>query len=424
MDSLAINGGRPLKGSVRVHGAKNAALPIMAAALMTEGECILEDVPDLKDIDVMMDILHSLGASVVRQDASIVINTTGVNQYVVQDEMMRKMRSSIFLMGPLLTKYGQVRVSKPGGCTIGTRPIDFHLNGMKQLGAEIREENGYVDFRAKRLKGSHIYLDFPSVGATENLMMAAALADGTTVLGNAAREPEIVDLANFLNAMGASITGAGEDTIVIEGVEKLHPVQYRVIPDRIVAGTLLLAAAATGGEIEVQNVRPNHLGVVLTKLKETGTEIHIQVDSIRLKRKRPLMAIDRIQTSPYPGFPTDLQAPFMAVLTLAKGTSVISETVFEERYKHINELQRMGAKIKVDLRTAFIRGVSRLTGAAVSATDLRAGAALVIAGLAAEGTTYIDKVHHIDRGYQHIEDVLQTLGASIQRLSKPPYAET
>jgi UDP-N-acetylglucosamine 1-carboxyvinyltransferase len=418
VETLAIDGGRPLSGSVRVHGAKNAALPIMAAALMTYGECVLEDVPDLKDIDVMMEILQSLGASVSRQGGTITIEPSGINQYVVQDEMMRKMRSSLFLMGPLLAKHGQVRVSKPGGCTIGTRPIDFHLNGLKLLGAEIQEENGYVECKAARLKGNHIYLDYPSVGATENLMMAAVLAEGTTVIENAAREPEIVDLANFLNAMGASVSGAGDGTIFIEGVERLHPVQYRVIPDRIVAGTLLLAATAAGGEIEVQNVRPIHLGVVLTKLRDAGAEIRTYLDRIQLKRRRPLVAVDRIQTAPYPGFPTDLQAPFMAVLTLAKGTSVLSETVFEERFKHVNELQRMGANIKVDLRTAFVKGVPRLTGANVAATDLRAGAALVIAGLAAEGTTTIEQVHHIDRGYQQIERVFESLGASIRRKSK------
>ncbi|UOF89158.1 UDP-N-acetylglucosamine 1-carboxyvinyltransferase [Fodinisporobacter ferrooxydans] len=415
MDTLAIEGGKLLQGTVRVHGAKNAALPIMAATLLADGECILEDVPDLKDIDVMMEILSSLGAVTTRSDAIVTVDATTIHQHLVQDEMMRKMRSSIFLMGPLLSKFGQVRISKPGGCTIGTRPIDFHLKGMKALGAEIIEANGYVECRAKRLQGNHIYLDYPSVGATENLMMAAALAEGTTIIGNAAREPEIVDLANFLRSMGASISGAGEDTIVIEGVDTLQPVNYRIIPDRIVAGTLVLAVAATGGDVELQNVRPQHLGVVLTKLREAGVEIRTYMDRILIRRRRPLTAIDRIQTAPYPGFPTDLQAPFMAVLTLAKGTSVISETVFEERFKHVSELQRMGANIKVDLRTAFVQGVSKLTGASVAATDLRAGAALVIAGLAAEGTTIVEQVHHIDRGYQQIEQVLQSLGASIQR---------
>jgi UDP-N-acetylglucosamine 1-carboxyvinyltransferase len=325
------------------------------------------------------------------------------------------MRSSIFLMGPLLARFGSVRVSKPGGCTIGSRPIDLHIKGLKALGAEIEESHGYMYCRSNRLKGASIFLDIPSVGATENILMAASLAEGTTIIGNSAREPEIVDLANYLNRMGAKITGAGEATIFVEGVPELHPVQHTIIPDRIVAGTLLLAAAITHGHVRVENVVPHHLDAVITKLRETGVEIESGHDIMTIKSARPLQAVDRIQTSYYPGFPTDLQAPFMSLLTVASGTSIISETVFEERFKHVSELRRMGARIKVDLRTAFIEGIRELTAANVEATDLRAGAALVIAGLAANGTTFVENIHHIDRGYERLEGVLGSLGARMTR---------
>lgn len=418
MERLAIVGGRPLTGSVRVHGAKNAALPILAASVLATGKSTIQDVPDLKDIQVMSGILESLGAKVTGKGRTIHVDASEVHTFEVPEEMMRQMRSSIFLMGPILARFGSVKVSKPGGCTIGSRPIDFHLKGLKALGATIEERGGYIECTSKRLRGEHIYLDVPSVGATENLMMAATLAEGTTTIGNAAREPEIVDLARFLNKMGAKVNGAGEDTIIIQGVEQLKPTRHTIIPDRIVAGTLLLAGAITRGEITLTNVIPGHLGVVLTKLRETGVEIKVDRDIINLRSRNELRAVDRIQTAPYPGFPTDLQAPFMSLLTISKGSSIVSESIFEERFKHVSELRRMGANIKVDLRTAFVQGVSELTAASVEATDLRAGAALVIAALAAKGVTYISNVHHIDRGYERIEEVLNALGARTWRIKQ------
>lgn len=416
MGRFSIEGGQPLIGTVRVHGAKNAALPILAASVMASGESVIDDVPDLQDIRVMGDILHNLGASVSREGATITVNPNQIHSTEVPEDLMRQMRSSIFLMGPLLAKYSSVRVSKPGGCTIGSRPIDLHLKGLKALGAEIEEKHGYIFCRANRLKGAPFFLDIPSVGATENVLMAASLAEGTTIIGNAACEPEIIDLANFLNQMGAKITGAGEATIFVEGVPQLDPVQHTIIPDRIVAGTLLLAAAITKGNVTLENVVPRQLEAVITKLRETGVEIEVGRDIMSIKSTNQLHAVDRIQTSYYPGFPTDLQAPFMSLLTVASGTSIISETVFEERFKHVSELRRMGARIKVDLRAAFIEGVRELTAANVEATDLRAGAALVIAGLAANGTTFVENIHHIDRGYEKIERVLESLGARIKRI--------
>jgi UDP-N-acetylglucosamine 1-carboxyvinyltransferase len=416
VERLAIVGGRPLTGTVRIHGAKNAALPILAASVLAIGKSSISDVPNLNDIHVMSQILESLGAKVKSEGRTIHVDSSSIHSFEVPDDMMRKMRSSIFLMGPILARFGTVRVSKPGGCTIGSRPIDLHLKGLKALGANIEEKAGYIQCTAERLRGDHIYLDIPSVGATENLMMAATLAEGTTTIGNAAREPEIVDLARFLTKMGAKISGAGEDTITIQGVEELRPTRHTIIPDRIVAGTYLLAGAITKGEIRLTNVIPGHLGVVLTKLREAGVEIKVDRDIINVRSRGELRAVDRIQTAPYPGFPTDLQAPFMSLLTIAKGSSIISENIFEERFKHVSELRRMGANIKVDLRSAFVQGVSELTAATVEATDLRAGAALVIAALAAKGVTYIQGVHHIDRGYERIEDVLNALGARAWRI--------
>lgn len=416
VERLAIVGGRPLKGTVRVHGAKNAALPILAASVLATGKCSIHDVPELTDIQVMLQILESIGSRVWREGKTIHIDPSHLHRFEIPEHMMRQMRSSIFLMGPILARFGSVRISKPGGCTIGSRPIDLHLKGLKILGAEIEEKGGFIHCTAQRLRGDHIYLDIPSVGATENLMMAATLAEGMTTIGNAAREPEIVDLARFLNKMGARIQGAGEDTITIHGVNLLHATRHTIIPDRIVAGTLLLAGAITCGEISLSNVIPGHLGVVLTKLREAGVEIKVERDIINLRSRGEIYAVDRIQTAPYPGFPTDLQAPFMSLLTIAKGSSIISETIFEERFKHVSELRRMGANIRVDLRTAFVQGVPELTGASVEATDLRAGAALVIAALAAKGVSYINNVYHIDRGYERIEDVLKELGARTWRI--------
>ncbi|ATY86475.1 UDP-N-acetylglucosamine 1-carboxyvinyltransferase [Kyrpidia spormannii] len=418
MDRIAVEGGTPLEGTVRVHGAKNAALPILAATLLAEGVCVVEDVPDLQDIRVMVDILRALGASVDYSPPVVRVDARRISRTEVPEELMRQMRSSIFLMGPLLARYCHARVSRPGGCTIGSRPIDLHLKGLAALGASIDEVHGYIDCQTRRLHGAAIYLDTPSVGATENLMMAAVLAEGTTVIGNAAREPEIVDLANFLNRLGARVEGAGEDTLVISGVQGLIGGRYAIIPDRIVAGTLAIAVSMTGGDVTLENVRPNHLGAVLTKLREGGVEIETGRDIMRVRSDGKLRAVEQVRTAPYPGFPTDLQAPFMALLSVAPGMSIVAETVFEERFKHVSELCRMGANIRVDLRTAFVQGVPRLTGAVVQASDLRAGAALVLAGLVAEGTTVVEQAHHIDRGYQQFDEMLRGLGARVRRLSQ------
>ncbi len=415
MERLVIEGGTPLSGVLRVHGAKNAALPILAAATMANGQIVLSDVPNLEDVHVMLDILRGLGAQVSYQRRTVVVNPQAIQSTDVPEHLMRLMRSSIFLMGPLLARFGTVRVSKPGGCTIGSRPIDFHLKGLAQMGAQIVDRHGFIECSAPRLKGAQIFLDFPSVGATENLMMAAALADGETVIGNAAREPEIRELAMFLTHLGARIQGAGEDTIAVRGVDQLGGAEWTIGPDRVVTGTLMLATAITGGHVRLQNVRPADLTAVITKLREAGVQVLAGHDILEIKGSGSLQAIERIQTAPYPGFPTDLQAPFMALLSLAHGTSVVSETVFEDRFKHVGELQRMGAAIKLDLRTAFVRGVKELTGAFVEASDLRAGAALVLAGLAAQGSTVVERVFHIDRGYEHIELQLRELGAHIAR---------
>jgi UDP-N-acetylglucosamine 1-carboxyvinyltransferase len=418
VECLAIEGGRRLTGTVRVHGAKNAALPILAASVLAHGESVIEDVPDLQDIRVMLTILRQLGVHATVEGSTIRVDASQLQSTEVPDHLMRQMRSSIFLMGPILARYGRVRVSTPGGCTIGSRPIDLHLKGLQALGAHIEEKHGYIDCTAKRLQGANIYLDLPSVGATENLIMAAVLAEGVTLISNAAREPEIVDLADYLNSMGAKVRGAGEATVVIEGVEQLHAASYKVIPDRIVTGTLMLAAAITQGDITLTNTNADHLGVVINKLREAGVEIDVNQDVMHVRAPQKPKRIDRIQTAYYPGFPTDLQSPFMSLLTVATGTSVITESVFEGRFKHVSELRRMGAKIKVDLRTAFIEGVSELTGAVVEATDLRAGAALILAGLAANGTTHVENLHHIDRGYERVEELFTQLGADIQRVQK------
>ena len=414
MNALEIHGGRPLRGETHVYGAKNAALPILAATVMVEGKSLIEDVPELEDVRVMMDILRSLGARVERRGHDIYVDSTNICSTNVEPELMRRMRSSIFLMGPLLARFGSVRVSKPGGCVIGQRPIDYHLRGVKALGGIIDENHGYITCKADRLVGGVIALDFPSVGATENLIMAATLADGETRIENAAREPEIVDLANFLTTCGAEIDGAGDDTIVIKGVHHLKGSRYRVIPDRIVAGTLMIAAAATRGSVRLHGVDASHLGSLVSKLREAGVRVSTDHDIITVECSDVYRAVD-VRTAPHPGFPTDLQAPFMAMLTTAQGTSVFREDVFEARFKHVNELMRMGADISVDLRSAVIRGVTRLSGAAVESTDLRGGAALVIAGLMADGVTVVDGLQHVDRGYEQIEKTLRELGADVQR---------
>ncbi|GEO25084.1 UDP-N-acetylglucosamine 1-carboxyvinyltransferase [Alicyclobacillus acidoterrestris] len=417
MELLRIEGGMPISGETRVYGAKNAALPILAATVMVAGTSVIEDVPDLEDVRVMLQILEQLGARVRWQGVtSVEVDASSIHSTNVPADLMQRMRSSIFLMGPLLARFGDVTLSKPGGCVIGQRPIDFHLRGMRQLGAKIDEQHGYIRCSARRLIGSSITLDFPSVGATENLMMAASLADGVTVIENAAREPEVEDLAQFLQATGASIEGAGTDTVIVHGCSHLHGTEYRIIPDRIVTGTLMLAAAATRGELTVHGARVDHLGAVLQKLRDTGVRVQVDRDIITVKCDETPSAVD-FRTAPFPGFPTDLQAPFMALLTTAKGTSVIHESVFEARFKHVDELQRMGADVNVDLRTAVVRGVPMLSGARVTASDLRGGAALLVAGLMADGTTEVDGVKHIDRGYQAIEAHLSRLGARIERVT-------
>ncbi|MNM62327.1 UDP-N-acetylglucosamine 1-carboxyvinyltransferase [compost metagenome] len=415
MDKLVIEGGRPLSGSIRIHGAKNAALPIMAASLLSEGKVQLQNVPRLLDIDVMLGILNRLGCSAIHKGDTVIIETSGANTCHVPEDLMKQMRSSIFLMGPLLAKFGEVCIYQPGGCAIGERKIDLHLRGLSALGAKIEENDHQIWCRAGKLKGTDIHLDFPSVGATENIMMAAALAEGTTIISNAAREPEIQDLQHFLNAMGARIMGAGTDTITIQGVQKLEPCEYEIIPDRIVAGTALIAAAATRGTVTLTHTNPSHLTSLFHVLRRAGVQIGAYNDIITVSSIGRPKAVERIVTSPYPSFPTDLQSQIMVLLSLADGLSLMKETVFEGRFKHVDELVRMGADITVDMNSAFIRGVPRLYGATVEATDLRAGAALVIAGLAAQGKTVVEQVHHIDRGYDRIELLFQRLGGVMHR---------
>jgi UDP-N-acetylglucosamine 1-carboxyvinyltransferase len=415
LEKLVIEGGRPLSGAIQIHGAKNAALPILAACIMASGTHTLTNVPKLLDIEVMLQILRSLGCKAEQQADIVTVHTSSAHSSHIPEQLMGQMRSSIFLMGPLLARFGSVTVYQPGGCAIGERKIDLHLKGLQALGAEIVESNNMIVCTAQSLSGADIVLDFPSVGATENIMMAAVMADGITTIYNAAREPEIQDLQNFLNKMGADIIGAGTDTITIHGVKALQPCQYRIIPDRIVAGTFMVAAAATRGSITLKRVNPAHLTSVIHVLKRAGVQISIDGDIINISCPTRPKAVERIVTSPYPSFPTDLQSQVMVLLSLADGLSIMKETIFEGRFKHVDELSRMGADIRVDLNSAFIRGVPRLYGATVEATDLRAGAALVIAGLAAHGTTIVEQIQHIDRGYDRIENMLTSLGAVIYR---------
>jgi UDP-N-acetylglucosamine 1-carboxyvinyltransferase len=417
LDKLVIEGGRPLQGTVRIEGAKNAALPILAASILAEGPVKIDNVPDLLDIHVMLDILREIGMKASLNGRLAAVDATNVNTSEIPEALMSRMRSSIFLMGPLLARFGEVTIYQPGGCAIGERKIDLHLNGLKTLGAAVTETENKIVCQAKRLKGADIVLDFPSVGATENLMMAAVTAEGITTISNAAREPEIADLQLFLNRMGAKIIGAGTDTITIEGVRKLTSCEHRIISDRIVTGTLMVAAAATRGNITLEGVVPGHLASVIHALRRAGVQIAIDDDIMNVIGVGRPRAVERIVTSPYPSFPTDLQAQMMVLLALADGLSVVKETVFEGRFKHVKELSAMGADIRVDLNSAFIRGVPRLYGAAVEATDLRAGAALVIAGLAAAGRTVVEHIHHIDRGYESIETTFRRLGARIERTS-------
>jgi UDP-N-acetylglucosamine 1-carboxyvinyltransferase len=417
MDKLIITGGSVLSGDVRISGAKNAALPILAACLLAEGPSVIGNVPHLHDITTTMELLGRLGAQLTLDEKMRVeINADTVNNLVAPYELVRTMRASILVLGPLLARFGQASVSLPGGCAIGSRPVNLHIDGLRAMGADIAVENGYIQASCKRLKGAKLMMDLVTVTGTENLMMAATLADGETLIENAAREPEVVDLANYLNAMGARIEGAGTDIIRINGVEKLHGAAYDVLPDRIETGTFLVAGAMTRGSVRVRDTDPTLLEAVLVKLREAGATIETGDDwiSLDMHGKRP-RAVD-IHTAPYPAFPTDMQAQFTAMNSIAEGVGVIRETVFENRFMHVQEMQRMGASIRLEGNTAICTGKEKLAAAPVMATDLRASASLVLAGLVAEGETLVDRIYHIDRGYQDIEDKFAGLGAQIRRI--------
>lgn len=416
MDKLLIRGGRPLHGEVAISGAKNAALPILCAGLLTSDTLVLDNVPELRDIGTTLRLLERLGVAYRNgRGRHVELDASQVSSVEAPYELVKTMRASILVLGPLLARFGEARVSLPGGCAIGQRPVDQHIRGLAAMGAEIRIERGYVVARAKRLKGTTIRTDMVTVTGTENLMMAATLAEGRTILENAAREPEVVDLAELLIKMGARIQGHGTDRIVIDGVERLHGAEHRIVPDRIEAGTFLCAVGATGGEIVLRDTAAHTMGAILDKLREAG--VHIEEDGSLIRARmsaRPRAT--GFRTQEYPGFPTDMQAQLMALNTIAEGTAVIVETIFENRYMHAPELSRMGAHIEVEGDTAVVTGVPALSGAAVMATDLRASASLVIAGLAAEGETCVDRIYHLDRGYERMEEKLRTLGADIQRL--------
>ncbi|MEW6031996.1 MAG: UDP-N-acetylglucosamine 1-carboxyvinyltransferase [Bacillota bacterium] len=414
---LIIKGRRPLSGRVRVHGSKNAVLPIIAASLLVDGETVITQVPHLEDVHTAVEVMASLGVDARLRGSTLTLLPEGLSSFEAPYDYVRRMRASFLVTGPLLARLGRARISLPGGCAIGSRPIDLHLKGLEALGARIRVGHGYIEASAaERLTGSRVYLDYPSVGATEHLMMASCLAEGTTVIENAAEEPEIVDLANYLNAAGASIHGAGTKVIRIEGVRALKGVRHQVIPDRIEAGTYMVAAAITGGYVEIEGVVPDHLTAVSAKLREMGVDVVEDENSILVNASRRRLKAVNIKTMPYPGFPTDMQAPFMALLAVAEGTGVVTETVFENRLIHVVEMVRMGADIQVDGRVATVQGRRSLYGAPVTATDLRGGAALVLAGLGAVGVTEVSGVEHIDRGYDSLDANLRRLGASVRRV--------
>jgi UDP-N-acetylglucosamine 1-carboxyvinyltransferase len=415
VQKIVIRGGARLRGEVRVSGAKNAALPILASSLLAQGRSIYRNVPALGDVRTMGRLLGKLGAEIDDKPAgTMVVDATKITELEAPYELVKTMRASVLVLGPLCARYGRARVSLPGGCAIGARPIDQHLKGLAAMGARIELEHGYVSARARRLRGATIVFDLVTVTGTENLMMAAALAKGRTTLENAAREPEVEELARVLNKMGARIHGAGTSLITVEGVDELQPVEHSIIPDRIEAGTLLVAAAITRGDVLVRDCLPEHLEAVLAKLRASGVEVTADGDGIRVRGKGELTPAD-ISTQPFPGFPTDMQAQFMVLMTRARGQSVLSETIFENRYMHVPELQRMGADIVVEGRTAIVRGPTKLTGATVMATDLRASASLVLAGLIAEGTTEILRIYHLDRGYDRLDKKLRALGADVRR---------
>jgi UDP-N-acetylglucosamine 1-carboxyvinyltransferase len=420
VDKIIVRGGRKLEGEVTVSGSKNAALPILIASLLTSEACVYQGIPDLVDIKTTLKLLAGLGVDVdkqswARDSGDLTIRAERVKNFEASYDLVKTMRASFLVAGPLLARFGRAHVSTPGGCAIGTRPVNLHLKGLAAMGASIDQVHGYIEARAEKLRGTKIYLDLPSVGATENLMMAASLAEGTTVIENAAKEPEIEDLAEVLNKMGAKVHGAGGDIVQIEGVTSLHGVTHTVIPDRIEAASFVIAGALAGGEIRVKNARPNHLDAFFIKLKETGVSLFNEDGGIRVKGNGRVQSVD-ITTLPYPGFPTDLQAQMMVLMSVADGVSVITETIFENRFMHAQELDRMGADIRLEGNRAVIRGVKELSGAPVMATDLRASVSLILAGLTANGTTEISRVYHLDRGYEHIERKLSTLGAAIERI--------
>jgi len=417
MDKLIITGGAQLNGEIKISGAKNAALPILAATLLADSPMLVKNVPHLQDVTTTMELLGRMGVQLmVDEDMNIEVNSSSLNSYEAPYELVKTMRASILVLGPLVARFGEAIVSLPGGCAIGSRPVNLHIKGLEALGADIKVEGGYIRAKAKRLKGATIYLDVVTVTGTENLMMAATLAEGQTIIENAAREPEVVDLANCLNKMGAKIKGAGTETIIIDGVESLSGAEHSVLPDRIETGTYLVGAAISGGKVKLNNTQPELIEGVVAKLRESGAKIEVGEDWIELdmEGKRP-KAVD-VHTAPYPAFPTDMQAQFTALNCVASGLGVITETVFENRFMHVQELQRMGASIKLEGNTAICSGVERLTGAPVMATDLRASASLVLAGLVAEGDTVVERIYHIDRGYERIEEKLAMLGAKIRRI--------
>ena len=417
MDKLQIRGGRPLDGEVRISGAKNAALPILAATLLAEGPASVGNVPHLRDVTTMIELLGRMGVSVtIDEKMRVEVDASSVRECVAPYELVRTMRASIVVLGPLLARFGRADVSLPGGCAIGARPVNIHVSGLEAMGAEIHIENGYIRARAKRLKGTRLVLETVTVTGTENLLMAATLAEGQTIIENAAREPEVVDLAEFLIAMGARIRGAGTDTIVIDGVEKLTGARYDVLPDRIETGTFLVAGAITGGHVKVKGAQPTHLDAVLAKLREAGADITVGDNWIDLDMRGRRPRSVNIRTAPHPGFPTDMQAQFAALNTIAEGVATVTETIFENRFMHMLEMRRLGADIGIEGNTAIIRGVPQLTAAPVMATDLRASASLVLAALVAQGTTDVLRIYHIDRGYERIEEKLEQLGAQIKRM--------
>ena len=413
MARYVIEGGKRLEGELCIDGAKNAVLPIIAATILSGKESIIHNCPNISDVRTMIEILRHLGCTVIWNNKTLIINSFNIDRYEVPDQLVRKMRSSIIVLGALLGRFNQGQVSYPGGCHLGARPIDLHLKAFKDMGAYIIEDHGFIICKERMLQGAKIHLDFPSVGATENIMLAAVLAEGTTIIHNAAKEPEIKDLQDFLNAMGGKIQGAGSDVIIIEGVDGLNSVEFNVMPDRIIAGTYLIAGAMTKGDISLHNVDCEHLTAITSKLREVGCHIIEESDKIHLKSPGILKSTDIIRTQPYPGFPTDMQAQFMALLTIANGTSVILETVFESRYKHAKELIRLGANIQLEERIAIIKGVTGLQGTTVEANDLRGGAALVLAGLVADGITEVENIKHIKRGYGNLVQDMQLLGAKI-----------